>query len=85
MVRTADGGGHAIEVEVWELPVAAFGSFVTGIPLPLSIGTIELDDGVSVQGFLCEAVATAGAEDISRFGGWRRYVAARTAVAVHRS
>jgi allophanate hydrolase len=85
MVRTADGGGHAIEVEVWELPVAAFGSFVTGIPPPLSIGTIELDDGVSVQGFLCEAVATAGAEDISRFGGWRRYVAARTAVAVHRS
>ncbi len=79
MVRNADAGGQAIEVEVWALPMAAYGSFVAGIPAPLSIGTIELDDGPPVQGFLCEAVATAGAEDISHFGGWRRYLASKVA------
>jgi allophanate hydrolase len=79
MIRTADAGGQAIEVEVWELPVAAFGAFVAGVPSPLSIGTIELDDGQPVHGFLCEAVATSGAEDISRFGGWRNYLASRAA------
>jgi allophanate hydrolase len=79
MVRVAGDGGHAIDLEVWELPIGAFGAFVAGVPAPLSIGTIELDDGAPVQGFLCEAVATEGAEDISRFGGWRRYLDARIA------
>jgi allophanate hydrolase len=86
MVRTARDAGYAIEVEVWELPIAAFGSFVAGIPSPLSIGTIDLDDASTVQGFLCEAFAVEQAEDISHFGGWRNYVGARSAaraVAVH--
>lgn len=75
MVRTG-GDGHSIDVEVWEMPVAGFGAFVAAIPSPLSIGTIELDDGSAVQGFLCEAAATHGAEDISRYGGWRSYLRA---------
>lgn len=66
--------GVAIEVEVWELPVREFGSFVAGIPAPLGIGTITLADGTAVQGFLCERYAVADAEDISRFGGWRGYL-----------
>jgi len=78
MVRTNDAG-HAIELEVWELSLAAFGAFVAGVPSPLSIGTIELDNGEPVHGFLCEAVATTGAEDITRFGGWRSYLASRAA------
>jgi len=67
--------GRSIEVEVWELPVAAFGSFVVGIPAPLSIGSIALEDGEQVKGFLCEAHAVAGASDITEFGGWRYYLA----------
>jgi allophanate hydrolase len=81
MVRTADGSGHGIDVEIWELGLAAFGSFVAGIPSPLCVGTIELSDGTTAQGFLCEAAATAGAEDISRFGGWRNYMGQRSAAA----
>ena len=77
LLRVEADPGHAIDVEVWELPMPSFGGFVAGIPAPLSIGTIELADGSSVQGFLCEAAATAGAEDISRFGGWRNYLDAR--------
>jgi allophanate hydrolase len=46
--------GHAIPVEVWEVPAAEFGSFVDGIPAPLGIGTVELEDGESVRGFVCE-------------------------------
>lgn len=76
MVRVADGGA-AIDMEVWELPAREFGSFVAGIPGPLGIGTIRLENGSSVQGFVCEAIAAQGAEDITALGSWRRYLAAR--------
>ena len=72
MVR-ADAGG-AIEVEVWELPAPAFGTFVAGIPAPLGIGTVTLEDGEQVKGFLCEARATQGARDITGLGGWRSFI-----------
>ena len=77
LVRTAGGDGAAIDVEVWEMPTAAFGGFVAAVPAPLSIGTITLEDGSSVHGFLCEAAATADADDITHYGGWRSYLAAR--------
>jgi allophanate hydrolase len=73
MVRVAEGG-VAIEAEVWEMPMRDYGSFVAGIPGPLGIGTIEMEDGSQVQGFLCEPAALVGAEDISSFGGWRAYL-----------
>lgn len=71
----ADEPGAEIEVEVWDMPLRHYGSFVAGIPAPLGIGTLTLDDDSAVQGFLCETVAISGAEDISRFGGWRAYQA----------
>jgi allophanate hydrolase len=43
----------------------------------LSIGTIALGDGSTVKGFLVEAQATERARDISSFGGWRAFLAAR--------
>ena len=69
----ADMGG-AIEVEVWELPTPAFGSFVAAIPAPLGIGTVTLETGEQVKGFLCEARATQGARDITGLGGWRQFI-----------
>ncbi len=51
--------GKAIEVEVWELPTSAFGGFVDGVPPPLAIGTVELADGESVKGFVCESYGVA--------------------------
>jgi len=74
MLRVAQGGG-AIELEVWEMPAHEFGSFVAGIPSPLGIGTVALEDGTHVQGFVCEAYATAQAQDITHHGGWRAYLA----------
>jgi allophanate hydrolase len=77
MVRVAADEGHAIAVEVWEMPAAHYGSFVALIPWPLGIGTVTLADGSTVQGFACDALALNGAEDISHHGGWRAYIASR--------
>jgi allophanate hydrolase len=66
--------GAKIEVEVWDVPISHFGSFVAAIPAPLGIGTVELEDGERVKGFLCEAHATRGARDITDLASWRRYL-----------
>lgn len=74
LLRVAPGQGHAIAVEVWRMPLAAYGSFVALIPPPLGIGTLLLADGSQAQGFVCEPQALHGAQDISAFGGWRAFV-----------
>jgi allophanate hydrolase len=70
-----DESGAAIKVEVYELDLAAFGSFVAEVPAPLAIGTVTLSDGTSVKGFVAEPRATRGAEDVTALGGWRAYIA----------
>jgi allophanate hydrolase len=74
LLRVAPSQGHCIDVEVWEMPVQHYGSFVALIPPPLGIGTLALESGDQVQGFLCEPQSLLEARDISHFGGWRRYV-----------
>jgi len=74
LLRVGGNDGVAIELEIWSLSALAFGRFVAAIPSPLSIGTIRLADGDEVKGFLVEAEATAGAHDISGYGGWRAFV-----------
>ena len=67
LVRTGNGHGTAIEVELWSLPPGEFGAFVAGIPAPLGIGSVALADGRQVKGFVCEQYAVAGARDISEY------------------
>lgn len=78
MVKVAESGA-SIDVEVWELPASAFGSFVAGIPAPLGIGKVRLVDGQEVCGFICEPAGLVGAEDITALGSWRRWLAQRSA------
>jgi allophanate hydrolase len=73
LLRAPSHDGAAIDVEVWRLSPAAFGAFVAKVPAPLCIGTIELESGPAVPGFLCESYALASARDITSFGGWRAY------------
>ncbi|MFN4038521.1 MAG: allophanate hydrolase [Erythrobacter sp.] len=75
LVHSTDGA--AIKVEVYELGLAEFGSFVVEVPPPLAIGTVTLADGTSVKGFVAEPRALAGAEDITHLGGWRAFMAGR--------
>jgi allophanate hydrolase len=74
MVQVGEDGG-AIELEVWSLPAAQVGTFLSKVPPPLGLGTVTLADGSGVTGFLCESYATAGARDITALGGWRAYLA----------
>jgi len=76
MLRTAEGGAP-IKVEIWRLTPSAFGRFVAAIPGPLGIGDVRLADGSAVKGFLVEAEGVRGAEEITGYGGWRAYMAAR--------
>jgi allophanate hydrolase len=69
------GDGAPIALEIYELDMAAFGSFVAEVPPPLAIGTVTLEDGSLVKGFVAEPRALVGAEDITDLGGWRAYVA----------
>jgi len=73
MLRVATGGA-AIELEVWSLPASAVGAFTRRIPGPLGLGSVALEDGSTVLGFLCESYATEGARDITALGGWRAYL-----------
>ncbi|HEX7671413.1 MAG TPA: allophanate hydrolase [Polyangiaceae bacterium] len=73
LVYDAAFQGEGIELEVWSLHEAAFGSFVNEVPPPLAIGTVKLEDGTSVSGFVCEPHALVGATEITSYGGWRRY------------
>ncbi|MFC5220345.1 allophanate hydrolase [Streptomyces coerulescens] len=90
LVRIADGGpgtgpgahgsaaaegGPGIEGEIWRLPAAGFGALTAAVPAPMTIGTVELADGRRVSGFLVEPYAVENAPDITRFGGWRAYLA----------
>jgi allophanate hydrolase len=71
-LRTEEQGG-SILVEVYNLPVAGFGTLVDSVAPPLAIGTIELEDGEAVKGFLCESWAAAHARDITDYGGWAAF------------
>lgn len=65
----------SIELEVWSMPLENFGAFMVQIASPLCIGTVYLEDGSSVYGFLCESEALKDAEEITAYGGWRGYLA----------
>ena len=76
MLRVASGGA-AVAVEVWEVPAAGLASVLLGEPAGLCVGKIRLADGEETLGVLGEAILCEGQREITRFGGWRAYLAAR--------
>ena len=75
LIKGPTGSGAAIKLEIWALPTENVGKFLAQIPSPLGLGTVELSDGGTVKGFICEAAGTEGATNITSFGGWRAYMA----------
>ncbi|MGY4927597.1 allophanate hydrolase [Streptomyces sp. 900105755] len=67
-------GGAAIETEVWSLPAEGLGRLLATLPRPMTLGSVELADGTSVPGFLCEPSALTNAEDITCHAGWRAFL-----------
>ena len=73
-LRRVERDGSHIQLEIWELAPSRFGDFVASVSPPMAIGTVVLEDGSSVPGFLCEPVAFVDAPDISIYGGWRHFL-----------
>jgi allophanate hydrolase len=73
VVRVEDDGA-SLPGELWGLSPAALGTFLAQVPRPMALGEVELEDGRSVVGFLCEPIALEGAQDITATGGWRAYL-----------
>lgn len=67
--------GLGIELEVWSLPAEKLGEFIASVDSPLAIGSVELEDGTWVKGFVGDASADWGALDISSYGSWRKFKA----------
>jgi hypothetical protein len=76
MVRVATGG-IAVPVEVWAVPPAGLGQILIQEPAGLSIGKVTLQSGSEVLGVLAEPILCEGQREISSYGGWRAYCAAR--------
>jgi len=68
--------GCAIAGEVWAVPTAAVGALLALVPPPLGFGTVALEGGPCL-GFLAEAQALQSAPDITTYGGWRAWLAAK--------
>ncbi|HTM44212.1 MAG TPA: allophanate hydrolase [Polyangiaceae bacterium] len=74
LVLSPGFAGAGIDVELWALTAEAFGSFVAEVPAPMTIGSVVLENGKTVKGFLCEPFALEGARDITHHGGWRAFL-----------
>jgi len=61
LVRVGGDAGPGIGLEVWAMPEDRFGAFVAAVPPPLAVGSVQLDTGEWVTGFVCEPVALTGA------------------------
>ena len=75
--RRADETGSRAGARARAIGATELGTFLDGVPAPLGLGSVELADGSWHHGFICEDWALNEAEDITAFGGWRAYLAAR--------
>ncbi|MCE7010308.1 allophanate hydrolase [Kibdelosporangium philippinense] len=68
VVRSEDGA--SLRGERWLLSTAALGTFLAGLPAPMSLGRIRLDTGEEVLGFQCDPVSAAAGKDITTYASW---------------
>ncbi|HEU0235979.1 MAG TPA: gamma-glutamylcyclotransferase [Candidatus Limnocylindrales bacterium] len=79
MFEVADGG-ISVPGEMYRLPDDVWARVEAGEPPGLYKGPVTLDDGRVMDGILFPRELAEGKHrDITEFGGWREYVAARDA------
>ena len=76
MVRVASGG-VPVAVEVWSVPPDGLASILLKEPPGLSIGKVRLISGEETLGVLAEPILCECQREITSFGGWRAYIAAK--------
>ncbi len=72
----AGESGVSVAGERWLLSPAALGRFLAGLPAPMQLGRVELDNGSWTTAFGCEGAAAAAGKDIGEYGGWHAALAA---------
>ncbi len=77
MIRTADASGRQVELEVWSIPMEVVTQVLLDEPPGLTVGKVLLESGEEVLGILAEPALVHGQREITEFGGWRAYLAAR--------
>lgn len=75
LVRAIDGGGAAIDGELWAVPTGRLGELVADLAQPMTLGMVDLVDGRRTVGFLCEPSAVTGAVEITATASWVRHLA----------
>lgn len=73
MIRTTDGTGTSVQVEIWNIPPDGLASVLTKEPAGLAVGKVLLEDGTEVLGVVGEPFLVQGQREITAFGGWRPY------------
>ena len=75
-VSDRENDSSSIEVEIYAIPKDMLGEFISMIPQPLGIGSVELENGKWVKSFICEEIGylSEGSIDITTFGGFKNYV-----------
>lgn len=72
MIRTLEES-NSVDLEIWELPMAAFASVLSNEPAGLAIGKVKLANGTEMLGVLGESWLVEGQREITETGGWRNY------------
>jgi allophanate hydrolase len=73
LIRANDSNSGAVDGELYRIPFAGLGKLISQVPAPLCIGTVELESGSWVKGFLGEPLATINAIEITKLGSWRAF------------
>jgi gamma-glutamylcyclotransferase (GGCT)/AIG2-like uncharacterized protein YtfP len=76
MLRVAQGG-VGVAVEVWEVSEPGLARILLNEPAGLCVGKVRLADGEETLGVLGEPILCEGRREITQYGGWRAYLAAR--------
>lgn len=68
------GAGSAIDVEVWNVAEHEWDKLAALTARPIHVGSVELADGSTVSGFICQNIHPHHKKsDISSSGGWKAF------------
>lgn len=76
-MQRVSASGAPISLEIWDVPVGAVAEILAQEPAGLCVGKVVLADGSIVLGVVGESVLCASGLDITRYGGWREYLATK--------
>lgn len=79
MIRTTDGSGVGVLLEVWEIPLIGLASVLAKEPPGLAIGKVLLADETVMLGVVGEPFLVENQREITEYAGWRPYTDATSA------